>query len=51
MTISKNFGTMIRLVERSLRAIKAFLVYFFMMIMVMSCLVKTLGYDIGDQDP
>ena len=42
---------MIRLVERSIRAIREFLVYFFMMIMVMSCLVKALGYDIGDPDP
>ena len=50
MTIQKSFGTMIRLVEKSLWAIKEFLIYFFMMIMVMSCLNKVLGYDIGDTD-
>ena len=50
MTIWKSFGTMIRLVEKSLWAIKEFLIYFLMMILVMSGLTKVLGYDIGAAD-
>lgn len=51
MSMYKNFGTMIRLVYKSMIQIKEFVVYFLIMICVMSALNKVLGYDISGDDP
>lgn len=48
LTVYKNFGTMIRLVQRSIVAIQEFLFYFFGMICILSAVNKCLGYDIGE---
>lgn len=51
MSMSKNFGTMIRLVQNSLLQIREFVIYFLIMICVMSALNKVLGYDISSDNP
>ena len=48
MTVFKSFGTMIRLVEKTVMAIIEFFVFFVMMILVSSILIKVVGYDIGE---
>lgn len=47
LKIKKNYGTMIRLVENSFSAIYEFVVYFLLLICIMSAVNKVLGYDIG----
>lgn len=48
MTVFKSFGTMIRLVEKTFVAIVDFVLYFILMIVACSILIKIIGYDIGD---
>ena len=48
MTVSKSFGTMIRLVEKTVQSVFEFFCYFILMITAFSILIKTIGYDIGE---
>ena len=41
---------MIRLVEKSISAIYEFVIYFVMLICIMSAFNKVLGYDIGSEN-